>query len=267
MGAAVSERAERLPVDVPVAAGPGSRERKRRSDAGGRRVGPRDLAALAWMVDMRAIREDDLAVLLARLGGREQVTTGAAVQVVRRWQALGLATAQRIVVGQPRVVVPTSDAAELLGLSGRVAPPAWTQVTHTITVARVRLMLEAAYGEQLAEWHSERGLRAEAAERRGGVQAGSGLGRAHLPDGVVVLADEHRVAVEVELAPKTGARIASIVKELRSSLRWDAARYFVSSAASSIVTSTVEREGGGGKNPITVEPVPDAPVTAPQLSS
>lgn len=238
------------------------RKRKARSDAGQLRVTARDRAALAWLVDMRAAWEDDVAVLLARQAGREPSgSVGGTVHVVRRWQRLGLATAERIVVGQPRVIVATQAAADLLHLPGRVAPPAWTQVTHVATTARVRLVLEAEYGPALAEWRSDRAMRAEAAEARGGVATSSPLGRSHIPDAVVVLADGHRCAIEVELTPKPGARLARIVKDVRSGLRWEQVRYFVSPAAASIVRAVVEAEGGG-KNPISIEPVPGAPAAA-----
>jgi hypothetical protein len=248
-----------------------ARERKRRADAGTIRVQPRDRAALAWMIDMRGISEPDLAVLLARLDGRrEPLALKTARSVVDRWQAAGLAEAQRILVGEPRVITPTTKAAVLLGLArvgrdGRpdaLSPIAWTQIKHVMACARVRLSLEDTSDLTASNgaWISDRVLRGEGTDGPTGV-AGRVTQR-HLPDAVMTLpgvpgpeGEPLRVAVEVELTAKSPAVLDEIVKDLGRSLRWDEVRYFTSAEAGRAVEAALAR-AKPGKNPIRVYPIP-----------
>lgn len=195
-------------------------EKPLRSDAGKPRIMGRDAEALSWLSDMRAITEPDLGVLLGRIAGRGPVAPKGVEAVVRRWRALGLVDARRILVGEPRVVTLTQAGAELVGYDGRYTAPAWTQVTHTVMCSRVRLWTEATAPE-LVEWVSERRWRQDNVKS---IQAGS-----HVPDGVWTANTGEHVAVEVELTSKTVQGVVRVLDDLAYDPRYDVILYWVAS--------------------------------------
>jgi hypothetical protein len=241
-------------------------EKKQRSDAGQVRLKPRDYAALTWIVDMRGVTEPDLGWLLAQIDGKpDPIAEGGARQVVRRWEKAKLAEAQRVLVGEPRLITATTRAAVLvgaarLGSDGRPTPlerPAWTQINHVAACARTRLAMQAELGADLVEWVSDRELRARDQKPPGA--ASSGLGRRHQPDARVTLADGSKVAVEVELTAKAPSVLDKIVDDLSRSILWDRVRYFATPEAARAVESALVR-AKLGKNPITIEPIPQNPI-------
>ncbi len=228
-------------------------ERARRADAGVIRLMPRDAEALAWIGSMRAIEAPDLGVLLGRLAGREPLTEGAVTSVVKRWRALGVVEARRIIVGGPQIVTLTAQGHELVGEPGRWSPVSWTQITHTTAVARARLLVEASWSG-VTEWISERRWRREHEDL---VKSG-----AHIPDGVVRLTDERAFAIEVELTPKSNSRTDVIIHKLITSEMFDGAVYYVGSEAlGRSVQAHIDRvqarfTGGYKRNPVRVALLP-----------
>src|SRR5436305_8186392 len=90
-----------------------SGQRRRRSDAGSTRLGPRDVQAIMWLEDMRAVSEPDLAVLLGRLSNppRGPLSAGAVAAVVARWRRERLAQSRRVYVSVPPYVWLTAEGA------------------------------------------------------------------------------------------------------------------------------------------------------------
>jgi hypothetical protein len=178
-------------------------ERRRRADAGQQRVRPRDLAALEWLADMRAVTAPDLAVLLGRLAGGPALARPGVRNVLARWRRLGLVDVRHVLVGEPVIVTLTSAGGRLAGRD-RVFPVAPSLLAHTCAVSRARLWLEAINADRGPSWRSEAELRAELTTgrswRAGDVRS--------VPDGELSLADGSVGAVEVELSPKSTERTA-----------------------------------------------------------
>lgn len=173
------------------------------------RLTRRDLAAFAWLVEMKACHEDDLGVLLGRWSGRGPLSASTTRALVDRWRSHGLVEARRVLQDRPRIVSLLPAGAAAAGEPGtwhEVA--AWTAM-HTAEVAHVRLGLEVELGDRIEEWQAERRLRQETAGLRRKGQAAP-----HLPDGVIVLTDGQRWAVEVERTAKESIRLARIVQLL-----------------------------------------------------
>jgi hypothetical protein len=187
-----------------------SGQRRRRSDAGSTRLGPRDIQALIWLEDMRAITEPDLAVLLGRLSNppRGPLSAGATGAVVTRWRRQHLAQTRRVYVSTPPYVWVTAEGARLAG-AGQWTEPGWTTLPHAAAVARTRLWLEACPAARLRadSWLSERRFRQERVPFQ---QPGESV---LVPDAEIVCGDGVTAAVEVELSPKSAAR--TLAKVLR----------------------------------------------------
>jgi len=190
---------------------PVERQRAVRSDAGTIRFTERDLAVFAFLLDMKAAYEPDLAVMLGRLEGRSPLSDSAMRSVVNRWQRGGAAVAQKLIYGRPRMVSLTANGAALFG-EEHWRPVSEFIAYHQSDVARVRLWFEQKGSQthgQLAEWESERQFRQHVGERF------EGKGRAiHVPDGVVTWEDGVRAAVEVERSVKSGDRLRTILTRL-----------------------------------------------------
>jgi endonuclease YncB( thermonuclease family) len=190
--------------------------RRTRSDAGTVRLTVRDLAALAWLADMKAIYETDLAVLLARVSDRQRSGLRAARYVLSRWQRAGVAEARKLVAGRPRIVRLSARGAALVDVAG-FRETAEVTAYHQCEVSRLRLWLEARPSPtlgQLTHWESERMFRADL-DALGLARRGErGRDRVHVPDGVATYASGDRVAVEVERSVKAPVRLAGILEQL-----------------------------------------------------
>jgi hypothetical protein len=187
--------------------------RRRRADAGVTRFTGRDVAALTWLTNMRAIGEQDLSVLLARLAGRPGTALGvhATRDVVDRWRRAGVAERRRVFARSQPYIWVTFDGARLAAGVDHWNEPTWSALPHLGAVARARLWLEAMRGWEVTEWVSEREWRI-ANDRL------IKLGGAHVPDGELLTADGARRAVEVELSDKGRTRTREIVGKVAD--RW-----------------------------------------------
>jgi hypothetical protein len=180
-----------------VAAGAGAHRRSERA-----LLHRRDLELVGWLGEQYAARTDQLETLLD-CGPR------TVQRVLSRLHDAGLVTTRRLLVGEPAWVIPTSTGLRATGHGFGVWQPRIGLLAHTAAVNDVRLHIQARSPE--SEWIPERLL---ARER----QAGE-----HLPDGVV-LVDEQRVAIEVELTVKSQRRLTAILDELTG--RFDTVLYF-----------------------------------------
>lgn len=205
-------RAEQMSESEEQTEGETTGQRAERSDSGRPRLTRRDLQALAWLEEMRAVYETDLAVLLGRLSSGEAVSVAAARAVVRRWEALGLARAEKVFAHEARFVWLTLDGARLVANAVNWKEPGWGVMRHTAMVARVRLWLEqrglGPEGQRspVTDWTSERRWRQAHLEA---VRAGT-----HVPDGIAHTEDGRAVPVEVELSDKGPTRALEIAVRL-----------------------------------------------------
>jgi endonuclease YncB( thermonuclease family) len=188
----------------------------------GVRLTVRDLAALAWLADMKAIYETDIAALVARLPAAPGATPGyrpsprAVRFLMARWRRAGVAEPRRLVAGRPRIVRLTARGAALVDVAG-FRETAEVTAYHQCEVSRLRLWLEARPSPtlgMLTHWESERMFRADL-DALGLARRGErGRDRVHVPDGVATYASGDRVAVEVERSVKAPVRLAGILEQL-----------------------------------------------------
>jgi len=162
----------------------------------------RDLEALTWLAEQYGAQVDQLEVLMG-CGPRTVQRT------IARLRAAGLVRAERMIVGEPAWVTPTSAGIAACGAGFGVWRPRIGLLSHVAAVNDVRLHIQGRAPE--TEWIPERVL---ARERRAGE---------HLSDGVAIT-EGRRVAIEVELTVKSRERVTAILDELAG--RFDAVLYF-----------------------------------------
>lgn len=197
-------------------------KRSPRSDLGQVRITRRDLEVLYWMADQYGIRKDQIPRLLGGLGDR---TIRA---LLDRWSRAGLVERRRIFAHDPAWVWPTRGG---LGLLDRRVPywePRPGILDHVYWVNEVRMLVRERDPEQ--RWISERRLRAE----RGGRNSID-----HTPDALVVR-DQVRIAVEVQLTQKSADRAMAMLRSLTNA--FDGAWIFaLPGAATEAIARAVER--------------------------
>jgi hypothetical protein len=165
-----------------------------------------DVELLRWLAEQYAARADQLELLLG-CGERTVQRTTA------RLRSAGLIQTQRLLVGEPAWVVPTSAGLRLSGHGFPVWRPHLALLAHVAAVNDVRLHVQRR--SPRSEWVAERLL---AREREG---------TEHLCDGLV-LDGARRIAIEVELTVKSRKRVTAILDEL--SERHDAVLYYCAPA-------------------------------------
>ena len=176
-------------------------------------VTPRDEQIIRWLVRMRL-------ATAAHIGRAFHTTPAAAARRARALCRASLLRRERVLWGLPSLYVVLPAGARLTA-SPLAASPAidLAGLRHDLALVSLSLdLLEAVPG---SHWISERELRRERAG-----EDGLGL-RTHFPDGVHVLPDGRRVAVELDLTPKTGRRLGGILRYYARSRAYDAVRYFL----------------------------------------
>lgn len=165
-------------------------------------LGPRDIEILRWLAEQYAGRIDHIQGLLG-CGERQ------AQRVIARLRAHNLVHYELLATREPRWVIPATAGLRLSLTGFRLWSPNLTLLAHCAAVNDVRLHIEGRSPD--AVWTSERQL-----ARKHGTKG-------HLPDGVVAV-DGKRVAIEVELTPKSKARTTKIISELCAG--YDTVLYF-----------------------------------------
>ena len=167
------------------------------------RLTRRDRAALELTTALRAVRLDDVGVLLAALAGRQRPLGARTTRdVVARWRAMGLVRLEPYPGPGPAMVLPLRTATNLC----RLPPPrplSWVETPHTLATSAVAARYLAKAG---GTWVAESRLRMRATQGE------------HLPDGLwqPTSAGVPTVAVEVERSGKAGARWEHIAYDLLS---------------------------------------------------
>jgi hypothetical protein len=207
-------------------------------------VGTRDIEALRWVGEQYAVPRDILEVILGRLSADERarandrVTPTVVGRALRRWRDLELVEVGPFLAKECSSVWLTGAGLRLAGLAYRPLEPSASTVGHRHAVARVRAAVEGRDGS--IHWVCERELR-----------EGLGGRKAHLPDGVVE-SDRGRTAIEVELTPKTGARLSEILGLLLG--EYDRVVYYATPRAAAVVTRAAALHG----RRVVVRPYPVA---------
>lgn len=217
---------------------------------------PRDLAILRDVVRFGALTVEQLgrrhfgSVLTAY--GRLAALAGAGyLELVRVWHAA------------PGVYLATPAGTRVADVAlppARVGP---ATLAHQLAVADVADWLLAQHAG--ARWVTERELRRDgmaAAREHGTGRLLDGV--AHVPDGLLLLADGARVAVEVERSVKGSARYRRLLAWYAASMAFDRVRWLVAEARVRerlAALTAAERLD----DLVSVEPLPDVIMGAAEL--
>jgi len=178
--------------------------RKPRSDRGPR-LTERNHKALSWIGQQYAVRLDQLQIVLARLGEPGQyatkpkekgrLTRKRTMDLVRRWERLGLVNSGRFLHGDPAWVWLSVEGLHAVRQQIgdlRSFEPTPARLSHLFFCNQARLLVEER--EPDGVWQSERQLRA-------GRKPGEN--QPHLPDGLLTLPNGHVVAIETNALSRT----------------------------------------------------------------
>jgi hypothetical protein len=190
--------------------------RRKRRDAGKKRLSKRDLFALRWIGHQYGIRLDHLRWLLGRYPGRGAkqqgwISESAARDVVTRWEEEGLVRIERLEVDGPFWIWLTGKGLRHIGLTytyrdlRKLKDVKGEDLKHLYAINAIRLDIEAT--ESDLHWISERTLRQGQVRIKGNTFL-------HRPDGVVVFADGLTIAIEAELSTKKPEELNEILLEL-----------------------------------------------------
>lgn len=180
--------------------------RRQRSDYGSFRASERDSELLFLIGEQYAVTLPQLARLT-----RRRLHTARALR--DRWKRAGWIDSRPLAIGTPSFVWLTGRGRALAQSPYRLWDANPGLALHIEAVTNVRLLLERAL--DLGEWECERSIAQRFARDPGS--------RGHLPDGLL-LSDQQRIAVEVELTLKSRVRLQAIIDEL--SVAYDRVWYF-----------------------------------------
>jgi len=196
----------------------------------GPRLTSRDLQCLRWIAQQYAIRLGQLQRLLLRYTpeadrdkirqGTDRLSKERTYKTLARWDALGLIEYGNILDGEPRWIWLSPRGLRSLDLKLRYNKPSAVRIPHLYAVNQVRLWVEGRRPKDL--WKSEREIKTEQRALEHGER------QDHLPDAILYAANGKISAIEVELEPKAGRVLESILAELES--QYISILYFVSSA-------------------------------------
>ena len=203
---------------------------------GGELLRSRDLELLGWVAEQYAARVDQLGVLID-CGPR------TVQRALARLRDQRLIETFRLLADQPAWVTPTARGLRACGSPFGVWRPRLSLIAHVAAVNDVRLHVQAR--DPKAQWLPERLLAKQRADSR-----------QHLADAVVIT-EERRVAIEVELTVKSRRRLERILDQLAR--RHDATIYFCAPAPYRVLASLA----GSGRWPsLGIRPLPALPAPA-----
>jgi DNA-binding MarR family transcriptional regulator len=160
------------------------------------RISERDARLLLLIAEQYAVTVDQLAQLIGR-------TYRTARWLRDRWQKAGWVESRQLAASGPSFLWLTREGGRVAQSPYRIWQPNPGLAKHIEAVTETRLLLERQL--RLGEWQSERMLAKTYGPR-------SQL-RLHLPDAVLI-SEQTRIAVEVELTLKSRARLEEIVRDL-----------------------------------------------------
>jgi hypothetical protein len=238
-----SSRAKKSQGDNAAPDAPGEKNvRATREDKGIPRLEERDLIVLRWVLQMYAVRFDQLQVLLARhspkkeeLADPEHVSPSTVRTHLRRWKALGLVVYKKILADKDnplwcwitpyglKFLAEEDQYGEAIIYTHYV--PKEKDLKHLYLINQARLYIEHSYPTYT--FKSERQLRREQSARPKAIK------QKHFTDGLVYRPDGRAIALEVERWDKAAERLEGILQELARTYHrtW----YFVSKRARTAV--------------------------------
>jgi len=223
---------------------PENKKRAPRGDKGLPRLEERDLIVLRWMMQMYAVRFDQLQVLLARhspkkneLKDPEHVSGSTVRTHLDRWKTLKLVEYRKIYAGKDEplwcwlssyglnYLANEEDEYDKLIVYSYFLPKPNRDLTHIYLINQARLYIEKQYPNYI--WRSERQLLKQQAARPKAIK------QKHITDGLLYRPDGRAIALEVERWDKAEDRLDAIMQELAQTYHrtW----YFVSKKARSAV--------------------------------
>ena len=223
--------------------------RATREDKGIPRLEERDLIVLRWILQMYAVRFDQLQILLARhspkkeeLTDPEHVSPSTVRTHLRRWKALGLVVYRKILYAKedPLWCWITPYGLRFLAfeedqngetITYSYYEPKEKDLKHMYLINQARLYIEKHYPTYT--FRSERQLRREQNARPKAIK------QKHLTDGLVYRPDGRAIALEIERWDKAAEKLPGILHELTQTYHrtW----YFVSKKARTAVTKAVAK--------------------------
>jgi hypothetical protein len=216
---------------------PRTAPRKTRKDKGTIWLMPRDMTALLYILEMYALRFDQLQRLLARESEWEMKIPGlldarTVWGIIKRWHAAGLVYYDRVMAYEPAWIWLTRKGIKYLQSNYKYWQPKRSGLDHFYYLTEIRMTFEADPEWSGAIWKSERALKAEQE------WAGRGYARGHLPDAEVY----HQglvCAIELELNEKNRGRTRNIMTGLIRS-RYDNVFYYAKEPVLGFLRHTYE---------------------------
>lgn len=211
---------------------------------------PRDIYALEWTADMRAIRYDQLRRMLSRESefktkDPEMLSMSRTTEVIKRWVQTGNALYQPILAKQPGWIWLTRKGLQTFSEEGyRPGKPAPGMVSHLYWINEVRLHLEELNSDECdVWWTSERWFQHQREQMKK-----KGEEEKHRIDGLVEIErhDEPTTVfeIEVELSRKYDVYLQKLMRggysgPGESSER--ALRYYVGKEAETTVLTALQK--------------------------
>ena len=218
------------------------KKRAAREDKGIPRLEERDLIVLRWVMQMYAVRFDQVQHLLTCYSPKKEELAGEHVSPstvrthLKRWKTLGLIHYKKILAGkdEPMWCWLTPYGLRFLSfeedqngdpLVYTYYEPREGDLKHLYLINQARLYIEQSYPDYV--FRSERQLRREQNTRPKAIK------QKHFTDGLFFRPDGRAIALEVERWDKAGTRLDAILGELAQTYHrtW----YFVSRRARTAV--------------------------------
>ena len=211
-------------------------ERTRRSDIGPRFT-EKDPLCLRWIGEQGGAQFNQVQRILARLSPSPEKLADPGMLSVQRsrkkiakWKREGLIGYKTFLVHERGWVWLTRKGLEYAGLDElRYYEPKLESLRHLYYVNQARLYVERQRPENA--WKSERIIRYEQSVLPAGKKA------PHIPDALLIKANQEVIALEIELTSKKRERVVVLLKGLLNSYHrtW----YFVSKTAWTVVESAL----------------------------
>ncbi len=208
------------------------KHRKKRSDTG-TRLTERDLLALRLIGEQYALRFDQLQALLghhakAQTKHEGMLSESATKHALDRWHHAGLVESKKILADLPAFCWLTREGLYAASLPFHPLEPSPTQLHHIGWVAQARLHFASLHPEW--SWTSERWLRTQLDQKTKSLK---------LPDALLHLPDDRRIAIEVELTHKNATTLERIIKD--RALVYDQTWYFATTRAQNALHAAIDQ--------------------------
>lgn len=197
-------------------------------------LGPRDIDVLTWIGRYGIVRETQLA---ARFFRRDDGSVGArsATNEVRKLEGLGLLIRAIPQAHHPTVLRISDAGADLVDAD--IRPAGWVPAELAHSLAVVDLMESLLAEHPGSSVVTERQIRVA---RGHDDHAGPTHATGRVPDGVLVLKNGKRIAVELDLTAKRSPDVAAIIRTYQKHGDYSAVWWFVRPGVVARMTEVVK---------------------------